>query len=91
MALVFFVVTLLQRIWEQGHSDLGGLGARFDTAEEANLPTWFSAVLLLAAGALCAVIGWARRAGGRAWAGRWMLLGIVFTCLSADEAAQLHE
>lgn len=91
VVLVFFAATVFQRIWEQGHGDLGGMGARFDTAEEANLPTWFSGCLLLAGGALCLLIGWARRAGGQAWSGRWMLLGAFFVYLSADEVGQVHE
>ena len=91
VALLFFAITLFERIWEQGHGGLGGIGARFDTAEEANLPTWFSAFLLLAGGVLCALIGWVRRAAGQAWAGRWMVLGAAFVYLSADEAGQIHE
>jgi hypothetical protein len=91
IALVFFAATLFQRIWEQDHSGLGGIGARFDTAEEANLPTWFSAMMLLAGGGLCLLIGWVRRRSGSAWASRWIFLGAVFVYLSADEGGQIHE
>ncbi|HEV7461947.1 MAG TPA: hypothetical protein VGN78_15525 [Solirubrobacteraceae bacterium] len=91
IALLFFATTLFQRIWEQSHSDLGGIGIRFDTAEEGNLPTWFSGGLLLTAAALFLLIAATRRAAGAGWAGRWALLGAVFVYLSADEVGQIHE
>jgi hypothetical protein len=91
VSLLFFAVTLFERVWEHSHSNLGGLGIRFDTAEEGNLPTWFSGGILLGAGALFFVIAAARRAAGAARAGRWALLGAVFVYLSADEVGQIHE
>lgn len=61
----------------------------FDT--EANLPTWFSAGLLLAAAVLAGVIAaWRRRAGER-FARHWAGLAVLFLFLSADEACSLHE
>jgi hypothetical protein len=91
ISLFFFAVTLFERIWEQSHSDLGGIGVRFDTHEEGNLPTWFSGGMLLGAGALFLLIAAARRAAGAAWTGRWAFLGAVFVYLSADEVGQIHE
>ena len=66
ISLFFFAVTLFERIWEQSHSNLGGLGVRFDTHEEGNLPTWFSGAMLLAAAGLFLLIAAARRAAGEA-------------------------
>jgi enamine deaminase RidA (YjgF/YER057c/UK114 family) len=91
ISLFFFAVTLFERIWEQSHSNLGGLGVRFDTHEEGNLPTWFSGAMLLAAAGLFLLIAAARRAAGEARTGRWTFLGAVFVYLAADEVGQIHE
>lgn len=63
----------------------------FDVNSESNLPTWYSASLLLAAAVgtgLVAVL--VARAGGRD-AGRWWLLAGILALLSLDEASALHE
>ena len=91
ISLFFFATTLFQRIWEQSHTDLGGIGIRFDSGEEGNLPTWFSGNILLAAGGLFLLIAAARRAAGMDWVRRWAFLGAVFIYLSADEVGQIHE
>lgn len=63
----------------------------FDLDEEANLPTWYSTIALLAAGLLSAVIAFLgrRRHPGelRFWAG----LAAGFAYLSIDELAMLHD
>lgn len=58
---------------------------------EGNLPTWFSAVLLLAAGVAAAVVAMAERARGHESWWNWALMAGGFVALSADEAASLHE
>jgi hypothetical protein len=63
----------------------------FDVNSEANVPTWFSTALLLAAAATASLVGvMVRRAGGRD-AGRWLALAGVLALLSLDEASVLHE
>ncbi len=54
---------------------------------EGNLPTWWSAMTLLACGGVAAVLG------SRAGTARrdWGLLAILFVAMAADEAASLHE
>jgi len=58
---------------------------------EANLPTWYSSVLLL----LCAqqLAGIARDAGARGdrWRRHWWGLAIGFVAMSIDEVAEVHE
>jgi hypothetical protein len=59
--------------------------------EEANLPAWFSASLLLLCALLMAVItSLVRQQGGGQVAG-WLVLTLIFLFLSLDEIAQLHE
>lgn len=58
---------------------------------EANIPAWYSAVLLLLCALLLGVITAAEgsRAGRRHFG--WLLLTVIFLFLSLDEIAQLHE
>ncbi|WP_052090439.1 MULTISPECIES: hypothetical protein [Modestobacter] len=58
---------------------------------EANLPTWFSSALLLAAAASAAgVAAWAHRTRDR-WRWHWTVLAAAFCYLSVDELLRLHE
>lgn len=63
-----------------------------DLSTEANLPTWWSAVLLVGLAALFALAGALHHAGGGAPRGRpyWLLAGVALV-LSIDEAIALHE
>ena len=70
-----------------GHP-LYGLPAFFDLGGEGNLPTWFSALCLLTSGLLCLLLARADHAKQRAG---WIGLGLGFTLMSADEAAQIHD
>lgn len=77
--------------WLDGIS--GGKAAKliqmFNLEREANVPTWFSSVLLLACSALTF-----RTAGlspERPFRRHWAALSLVFLYLSADETAQIHE
>lgn len=54
---------------------------------EQNLPTWYSSLLLAAAALLCAAIS-AAAARDR---GHWRALTGLFTLMSFDEVAELHE
>jgi hypothetical protein len=63
----------------------------FHLGREASLPSWFSAVLLLTAGVLLAVIAGVKRRQADAFRRYWAALSWIFVYLSADEAAVLHE
>jgi len=56
---------------------------------EQNVPTLFSTLMLLACALLLAAIARARR--GEPYARHWIVLSIVFSLLSLDEYASLHE
>jgi len=74
-----------------GRADLEEFLIAVDVDAEANIPTWFSSVQLLACAALLGVIAArVRRDGGR-YAGHWGWLSALFIALSIDELAQLHE
>ena len=63
----------------------------FDVDEENNLPTWYSAFLLLAASVLLWVCAQTKRAAGDPWFGHWVVLAVGFLLLSVDEVAGVHE
>ncbi len=74
-----------------GHDYVKGLSPMFRLNAEGNIPTFFSALLLLSAAAICAAVAIAaRRTGGRDWTG-WAGLAAIALFLTLDEAAQIHE
>jgi hypothetical protein len=59
--------------------------------EECNIPSWYSASLLLICSFLLAFIGSAHREPQDGHRRHWLLLAFIFVFLSLDETAQLHE
>lgn len=68
-----------------------GFVPQFALGMEYNIPTYFSALLLLSAAVLLAVITMAKRQQERERTFQWSLLAAIFFYLSVDEAAGLHE
>jgi hypothetical protein len=84
---VFSLLTLLARLaerWWPESTTANGL-AFFDAVREATVPTFFSALLLLACAGLAAAM--APVTGRR----RWRLLAGALGLLALDEAVALHE
>ena len=93
VAIVLLVAASLLSAWlASALSPRAELWYRFLFMDfEGNLPTWFSAILLLVAGLVAAVVSAAERTrGGQAW-WYWALMAVGFVTFSADEAASLHE
>jgi hypothetical protein len=68
-----------------------GLNRWVDLDEEANLPTWYSALTLFTCALLLASLAWMAerlQAGHRT---AWIGLSVLFLYLSLDEATSLHE
>lgn len=65
--------------------------AEFSLDQEANVPSWFSSVLLLAAAAALALVALDAHARRNRWARHWTGLAAVFVWLSMDETAEVHE
>ena len=59
--------------------------------EEGNLTAWYSSAKLLGLCALCLWIWRTEAAQSRRGAVLWLLVGLLFLALSADETASLHE
>ncbi|WP_209329988.1 hypothetical protein [Lunatimonas salinarum] len=62
----------------------------FDFNQEANVPSFFSAILLLATSFLLFLVSFCERNFHRNYWG-WIGLGVVFCFLAVDEATSIHE
>ncbi len=82
-----FAVIGLTKALDRGE-DLAQL---FDVADEGNITSWVSALLLLGAAVLLALNAHTAHIEGDRDERSWWLLAAVFTYLSLDEAAALHE
>ena len=74
-----------------GHNGLYGLAHLFDLDAELSIPSYFSATLLLFAGALLGVIAVFERQIRSPFARQWTALALTFCYLAVDEAASIHE
>ncbi len=63
----------------------------FNLSYEGNLPTLYSALLLLACSGLLAIIGAITRADDKPYGIHWYGLSAVFLYISVDEAVIIHE
>ncbi len=63
----------------------------FDLNFEANIPSWYSSILLFLSALLLAAVAQRERRRSSPWVLNWRMLSTVFVFLSLDETAQLHE
>jgi hypothetical protein len=71
-----------------GHNVIYGLFRLLDLNHEANIPTWYSTILLLACACVAGLVGAAARGShGRGWKG----IALVMAFFSLDETAGFHE
>ena len=68
-----------------------GIWVRFNVGAEANIPTFFSAVVLLLASILLLVITTEKFSQKDRFRFEWMGLGLGFLLLAIDESALFHE
>jgi hypothetical protein len=64
----------------------------FNLSGEANIPTWFTSIMLFSSAALLSGIAEEeRRRGERRFLRHWWVLAMGLTYISLDEVAQIHE
>ena len=63
----------------------------FDVNKEANIPTWFSSLLLILNSFILAIIAVRTKAQKGPYYTKWFVLAAIFLYLSIDESALLHE
>ncbi len=90
--LVFHIIALALELKLPPEEKLRRVATQFfNFGHEANFPTYFSALILLASSVLCFYISFAERNYRGNKNRHWQILGFVFVFLSFDEAVQIHE
>ena len=89
--LIFARVTTELFALRTGHDALFGLVRLFDLDEEGNIPSYFSALILMIAALLLLFIAKQKIASHDTFRIQWMALSLMFIYMSADEAASIHE
>jgi hypothetical protein len=65
--------------------------SEFNMDAEANIPTYFSTMILFFSGVLIGMIALLKKKEGDSFALHWIILSFIFFALSLDEAAAIHE
>ena len=63
----------------------------FNVNRETSIPTWYSTLLLLSSAVLLAITAYSAKMKKGRYIIHWWLLALIFTYLSIDEAAAIHE
>ena len=94
LAILGLILMHLAVSWvhiETGRDYMMGLSKRFQLFTEASIPAFFSAVMLVAAAVIAAILsrveGGRRARDGRAWA----FITVLLLYMAVDEATALHE
>ncbi|MEZ0326349.1 MAG: hypothetical protein ACAH95_10625 [Fimbriimonas sp.] len=74
-----------------GHDYAGGFIPKFNLDAEDNVPTFFSALLLVGAAGLLTIIGTLKKKAKDTFALHWFTLAALFLFLGTDEASSIHE
>lgn len=74
-----------------GHVNVFGFIRQFNLDLEANIPTYFSSLLLLISSCLLYSIAAALKSRGDKYTTHWFCMAIIFLFLSIDEVSSLHE
>lgn len=95
LIILLFVAHLVTQSYSvlTNAADLGQVGSFsiLNLDNESNLPAWYSACALFLCAVLAGVIAcaaWTKKNGARY---KWLGLGLLFSYLSLDESASLHE
>lgn len=89
VVLAGVAVEVLKPIYEL--SRRRGVVPFLSLSEEANVPTFYSAAILLAAALLLALIAMGAKRNGQRFVAGWWILSAGFLYIAVDEAVQLHE
>ncbi len=90
---VFFVLGSLMEVsyYILEHKRLLGALRQFSLSEEANIPTWYSALLLLSCSVTLALITNTQNAREQGYRRHWLILSLIFLYISMDEISVIHE
>lgn len=93
VALILVLAHITGQVTKYGweHDTAYGLIRLFNVDNENNIPSYFSASLLLLAALLLTFITTLKKATHAAYGFQWALLSLGFLYMAVDEAASLHE
>lgn len=89
--LVILNFIALFTLFVGGYDQALGFVPGFHLDKEANIPTFFSSLILLIASFLFGVIAFYKRKHQETYVIHWVFLSFVFLYMSLDEAASFHE
>jgi len=73
------------------HKRLLGAVRQLSLAEEANIPTWYSSLVLTSCALCLAIIGFSKPKNGDGSRRHWLILSMIFLYISMDETSVIHE
>ncbi|WP_187260831.1 hypothetical protein [Pontibacter beigongshangensis] len=89
--LVLFSIIGSFLLYKGGYDSAYGFVPNFNLDTEGNIPSYFSALILLFAGFLFRIVALHKQKVKDAFARHWTILGYLFMYLSFDEATGTHE
>jgi MFS family permease len=90
--LLIFANIVVDFLWfKMGHPNVYGWVRMFYFDDENNIPTYFSAFILLISAALLKIIALFKKKKNEIYSSHWTLLSFIFLYLSIDESASIHE
>lgn len=89
LVLASIAVKLLQFVTGRDH--IYGMIRQFNLDSEANVPSFFSSLILLLSAVLLAIIALYKKRVSDSFSRNWTILSIIFFYLAIDEAASIHE
>lgn len=92
MALIFAILSLIAGyLWfDLGHDYVRGFVPQFYADQEANIPNWYSANVILFNAVLLGFIGWVKKREEDPFKYHWIALSAIMVFLSCDEITSLH-
>ncbi len=84
-----FLIQIIK--YSLGYDYIFGIVPLFDVDQEANIPTWFTSILLLLAAIILGVVTLRKYYSRDRYKLHWLILSFIFLYLSLDEVAGVHE
>lgn len=93
LALLLVLASITAQVTKflAGHPTVYGLVRLFDVDQEGNIPSFFSALMLLFTALLLGIIAVFKKRTQASYASQWAILAFGFLFLAVDEATSIHE
>ena len=88
LAIAFIVTQIIK--WFGTYPSLGRFVRQFNMDGEANIPTYFSSIILFICALLLGIIAALKKREHDAYTSHWTILSIIFVFMSLDEVTSYH-